>query len=345
MRKTSIVTVLALLASILISQPALASENISGAGSSFIANYIDSCRITYAKATNNSVSYGAVGSGAGRNQLTNQIIDFAGSDTPFGTGEAQPKGYVYVPFIAGPIAIMYRLDGYKKPIQLSKTTLAKIFAGKITKWNDKSIIKDNTVKGIKPKLPKTSLRISYRTDGSGTSQIFTEYLNATAPRIWKNVGNKDFKTAAPNGISLMSQGASGSNGVAMLARQMNGIITYAESSYATGLQVALIENAAGKFVKPTAKAASEFLSDFEPGANGIIKANYNNPNPLAYNLSAFSYVLALKESNLKNDAVKEFLSFSMKNCNKDAVKLGYAPLTGASLMIAKSKISEISSGN
>jgi ABC-type phosphate transport system substrate-binding protein len=128
----------------------------------------------------------------------------------------------------------------------------------------------------------------------------------------------------------------------MITRQMNGAITYAELSYASGLKVALIENSAGKFIKPSAKSASQFLSNFQRGDNGIINANYNNPNPLAYNLSAFSYIIAFKEKTPKNTAVKEFLSFSVANCKKDAVSLGYAPLSGPALTLAKLKISEIS---
>jgi phosphate transport system substrate-binding protein len=341
--KLKLSLIAALAASLIFTASATASGQISGSGSSFIANYLDACRISYAKSTGNIMTYTSLGSGAGRNQLSNKIIDFAGSDTPFSSEEQQPKEYVYVPFIAGPIAIIYRLDGYNKPVQLSKDTLAKIFAGQITKWNDKSIIKDNTLRGMKPKIPSTPLRIAFRADGSGTSQIFTEYFNAVNPNIWKKPGNKDFKSAFPGTIPVSAQAGSGSNGVVMLARQMNGVITYAELSYSSGLKVALIENSAGKFIKPSAKSASQFLSNFQRGDNGIINANYNNKNPLAYNLSAFSYIIALKEKTPKNTAVKEFLSFSITSCTKDAVRLGYAPLTGAALTLAKLKISEISS--
>jgi phosphate transport system substrate-binding protein len=344
MVKKSIALTLALVASIFTSHPAQAAEPVVGAGSSFISNYLEACRISYAKVTGNTVTYSSLGSGAGRSQLTSKIIDFAGTDTPYNPGEAKPSGIVYVPFIAGPIGVIYRLDGYSKPIQLKKQTLANIFAGRITKWNDKAIISDNTIKGVKPKLPSTPIRIAYRADGSGTSQIFTEYLNAVAPKIWTKAGNKDFKSAYPGTLSFSSQSGSGSHGVVMIARQMNGVITYAESSFAGGLKLALIENGAGKFTAPTSNAASQFLSDFEPLANGLIKANYNNKNPLSYNVSAFSYIVASKESTPKNDSVKEFLSFAVTRCNKEAVSAGYSPLVGPVLAIAKSKIAEVSSG-
>ncbi len=340
----SIALTLALVVSIFTSNPVSAAEPVAGVGSSFIANYLEACRISYAKATGNSISYSSLGSGAGRTQITAKVADFAGTDTPFAAGEPKPAGLVYVPFIAGPIGIMYRLDGYNKPIQLKKSTLANIFAGNITKWNDKAIVADNTIKGIKPKIPSTSLRIAYRADGSGTTQIFTEYLNAVSPKVWNKTPGKDFRTVAPNGVGILSQSGSGSHGVTMIARQMNGVITYAEASYASGLKLALIENGSGKFISPTSAAASEFLSDFEPGANGLIKPNYNNKNPKAYNISAFSYIVALKESNTKNEAVKEFLSYSVSKCNKEAVAAGYSPLTGSVLAIAKAKIAEISSG-
>jgi len=117
MRNKSIVITLALIASIFTSHPASASEDVVGSGSSFIANYLEACRISYAKVTGNTVTYSSLGSGAGRSQLNNKIIDFAGTDTPYNPGELKPSGIVYIPFIAGPIGVIYRLEQIPHIIQ------------------------------------------------------------------------------------------------------------------------------------------------------------------------------------------------------------------------------------
>lgn len=334
-----------ILASFFIAQTAHA-DTINGSGSTFVKNFIEQCIPDYAKATGNTVNYAGGGSGAGRNALTLGTVDFAISDTPYGTSESKPGTIYYIPLIAGPIAITYRLDGYKGSIQLSKEVLAGIFAGQITNWNNKLIIRDNTITTIKnkkftiskPKLPSTQIKVFYRSDASGTSQVFTDYLHTVAGQIWTKAGNKTFTSAFVGDIPAGTfQGASGSDGVSNGVAAMNGAITYTEISYATErkLPTVKLENGEGKFIAPSAEAASEFLSDFQPGSNGVVKPNYLNMNPTAYNLSTFSYAISKGGSK----TVKDFLQYTITTCAKVHAKdKGYAPLTGKILDIAKNQI-------
>jgi phosphate transport system substrate-binding protein len=258
------------------------------------------------------------------------------------------KDFVYVPLVAGPIAIAYRIDGYKGKIQLKKQTLAKIFAGDITKWNDPQIVKDNTIKKVKPKLPNLQIMVFYRADSSGTTQVVTEYLSAIAPSIWIKAPNKSFTQAFPKTQLPLGTFSSvaGTNLMASQVARTNGALGYMESSYATNqnLAKAFIENGAGVFMQPTSEAASAFLSDFEPEGNGIIVPNYNNKDKKAYNISSFSYGLAPTQASDKANIIKGFFKYTATSCaSLSAKKLEYSPLTGSALAIAKAQIALIGS--
>ena len=337
------VTMLALVASLFYATPSNASENLQGAGSSFAANFIDRCRIEYAKTEGGSIGYNAIGSGSGKNMFQNAVVDFAMSDVPYSAAEINPsKPFIYAPVVAGPIGIIYKLDGYRITLKMTKDTLAKVFAGQITMWNDPQILNENLIAGKLPKIPATKIRIVYRLDGSGTSEVFTSYLNAVAPTIWTKPGNKNFLNAFPtDATSVYMNGASGSSGVAMIQGTTNGSIAYNEISYARGLKTISVENGAGRFVQPTVNAAASFLSDFVASPNGTIKPNYNNKNLLAYNISTFTYGISYTEASPKTAEVKKFFNFMLDVCGKKANDLGYSPIKGNALKLAKAQIAKI----
>jgi phosphate transport system substrate-binding protein len=313
--------------------PTAGASNIQGSGSTFAANFIDKCRIAYAS-TGGSVNYTPNGSGAGRSQFTMGITDFTISDTPYGSSEPRPnKSFVYVPIVAGPIAISYNLAGYNSSLKLTKDNLAKIFAGQITMWNDPLLRKNNP-----GKLPAKRIKVIYRLDGSGTSEVFTTYLNTVAKDVWTKPGNKTFSTAFPGNINErigFFLSAAGSQGVQMLQSRTDGSIAYNEISYTNNFGLAYVENGAGRFVKPTINAASRFLSDFTINANGTINPNYNNTNRMAYNLSTFSYGITLAGSK----DVAKFFTFAITRCK--ATEFGYSPISGNALKLARSQISKI----
>lgn len=353
--------------------PAHADVAITGSGSSFVSNYIEACRPIYTADTGNNITYNATGSGTGRSQFQAGVVDFAASDTVYSATEKAPASFVYVPLVAGAIAVMYNLPTVKQPLNLTNDTLAKIFAGQIKNWNDPAIAASNSVttkvakkdksgKVMKDKkgktifvtrtkpiaLPNVPIQVYYRSDKSGTTEVFTDYLNQVVPSVFTKPKSGTFTSAFPAAIPTDGsfQGASGSDGVSTGVKSKVGAITYAESSFAKerGLAMVSLENAAGKFVQPTSKAASAFLSNFEPGKNGTIKANFKNADPAAYNLSSFAYGLAYSAGQAadKSDAVKKFFTYlTSGKCTANAERLGYAPLTGDALATAKLQIANI----
>ena len=352
--------------------------SITGAGSTFVANYLEACKPGFSAATGNIVNYTATGSGTGRTNFMNGTVDFAISDSLFKATD-KVSDYTYVPLIAGPVAIMYNLPSVKDPIQLSTKTLANIFAGNIKNWNDPQIAADNVVKAqpaiyknlkkldkktkkyvtvktlIQPAIPAHTLKIAstpitvaYRSDSSGTSQIVSDYLHAVQPSIFTKSGSGTFSAALPNGVPADGtfQAASGSDGVSNLVAQKVGAVAYSEMSFAKErkLGVATLQNAAGKWIAPTAAGASAFLSNFGTQGNGVITPNYTNTDPAAYNLSAFTYGVAhTKGMNAaKADAVRSLFTYLADTCAPlQAEAKFYAPLPAPVLTISKIHIAEI----
>jgi phosphate transport system substrate-binding protein len=337
MRSKSIILVLALIAS-LFALPAASATELKSGGSTFSANFMEQCRTRYAKETGLVLNYTASGSGAGRNFLNNKLIDFAVSDTPYGTSDAKPKEEIlYIPIVSGPLAVVYNLPQYKTRLKLSKELVAKIFAGQITMWNDPEIQKLNV-----GKLPKLRITIIFRSDGSGSSEVFTSYLNSVAPNIWTKPGSKTFATAFPGNINNYLgyfQSVNGSTQVAFTQATMPGSISYNEVSYVRNLKSALIENESGRFIGPTTSAVSSFLSGLKFNSDGSASLNYKNPSKTSYNISTFAYAIAYVKSGEKAEEIKKYLLFSLSKCNNIS---GYAPISGNALKVAKSQVSKIS---
>lgn len=316
--------------------------NLTGAGSTFAIPLLDSCKAGFTTATGKSYTYTGGGSGAGRSASDIGINDFNFSDTPH-TAATRRATVIHVPVIAAPIAVMYRVDSLTN-LNFSPATVAAIFAGKITKWNDQAIVSDN--KGIT--LPSQGIHVIYRSDASGTSGNFTNFLHGMAPTIWTIAGNNDFKTSFPGNINSIGNlgrvvGANGSSGVAVLAGKTPYSITYAEMSYAkaSGLSVAKIKNAAGNFQAPDSAGTSAFLGAATINANGYLTFNYNTTLAGAYPLGIVSY--ALVDTKAKNAAaVKSLLTYLLDpKCPSANPSLGYATITGSLLALDKAQIAKI----
>jgi phosphate transport system substrate-binding protein len=358
------IAVAAVAVALFAAQPASAAVNLTGAGSTFAIPLLDSCKAGYLASSGNTFTYSGGGSGAGRSASDKGIGDFNFSDTPH-TASTRLATVIHIPVIAAPIAIMYNL-GITQTLNLSPTTVAGIFAGTITKWNDPAIVSDNnrtyktTVykkdsKGevlkdktgspvvLKTKTVKTHLTLSsqkihviYRSDSSGTSGNFTNFLHGTAPAVWPNAGNNTFATSFPGKINAIGNlgrivSAAGSAGVSALAGKTKYSITYAEKNYAqaAGLKVANIKNAAGNYQAPDAGGTSAFLgaSTFDP--NGFLTFDYNTTEAGAYPLGIVTY--ALVDTKTKNAAdVKSFLSYILDpKCPGTDPSLEYTTITGA----------------
>jgi len=370
--------------------PAFAAETISGSGATFAAPLIDACKVDYAKDSGNTLNYSAVGSSTGRNNFVANLVDFAGSDAPFSSGE--PAGIIYAPIYAAPIAIMYNLPTVKEPIYLTAPTLAKIFSGFITNWNAPEIAKDNerevktpifqtkkvkvkvkgkmvtktvpvtdkngksvvksySTKTVNIDLPNQQITVWYRTDGSGTSENFGRYLQgankAAGNSLWPKAGSSTFANSTPSGITSMFnfQGASGSALVSAGVAGKVGSITYSELSYATDnkLPTALIQNANGEFVAPSAAGTSNFLGGGTINANGTVTVDFEKKIPGAYSLGTTSYGLAYSSGKTpaKQAAVASWFTYVLTQCATKYPEKGFAQITGPLADKAKAQIALI----
>ena len=392
MLKRNKIAVAAIAASALIfsTTPAYAAT-LNGSGASFAAPLIDACKVDFSKDSGHTINYNAKGSGGGRTDFSGNLVDFAGSDTAYTSGE--PTNLIYAPIYAAPIAVMYNLPTVKESIYLSPSTIAQIFSGYITNWDDKLIAADNervvktpvfktTTKTVKDKngksvrksvpvldkkgkpvissynektvnidLPKLPITVWYRTDSSGTSGVFTEFLqkaNAGAnERLWPKASNNTFANATPNNISTFFnfQGGSQSAGVAAGVVGKVGAIGYGELSFATDnkLAIANVLNAAGEFVAPSAAGTSAFLGGGTINANGTVTADYKKSIPGAYPLGTTSYALAY--SSVKNadtqKLVAEWFTYVLDKCPSKYPEKGFSQITGPLYNKAKEQIAKI----
>ena len=396
--------IIAIAASALVASttPAFAKDVVlNGSGATFAQPLIDVCKVDYAAASKNTVNYSGGGSGKGRTDFTNNLVDFAGSDAPF-VGIAEPANTIYAPIYAAPIAVMYNLPTLKENIYLTPKTTALIFSGEITNWNDPIIAKDNervvktpifgtkqvavktTVVDKKTKkkttkttfktvpdvdasgkpvvasydtktvnidLPNQAITVWYRTDNSGTSENFTKWLNGTAKTEWPKAQNQSFFVSSPkSSLPFNFQGASGSAGVAVGVKSKVGSITYSELSYATDNKfgTALIQNAAGEFVEPSAAGTSTFLGGGTINENGTVTVDFTKKIPGAYSLGTTSYGLAYdtsKPGQYKNAvmqaAVADWFTYVLTTCPAKYPEKGFAQITGPLADKAKSQIAKI----
>jgi phosphate transport system substrate-binding protein len=361
------------------STPAHATD-LQGSGASFPALLIEACKAPFAKATTHTFTYASSSSGTGQANSDKSIGDFWMTDGAY-TATTKRASLIHVPLVAAPIAILHNLPS-KTPLQLSATTIAGIFSGKITKWNDPAIVADNNrsvtvvvyrkdkagnlVKDAKGDpivvrtstkksfytLPNQKISVIYRSEGSGTSENFTNYLAKSAPAIWTKPKNKVFKDSFPGNINDMSNlgrivGASSSTGVAQLAAKTPYSITYAEVNYATAnkLKVANLINPSGAAVVPDSTGVSAFLASASQDANGWLTFDYATTEKGAYPLGIVSYLLADSKypDKSKAAAVKDFANFILSpKCSNDVGQdLGFSVIDGDLLKKSLSLVAKI----
>jgi phosphate transport system substrate-binding protein len=360
-----------------ISTSAAFAGSINGGGSSFADPLMQACK---AEAAGVTVNYTSSSSGTGRSSYTAGLFDFAGADSAYGSSDAKPAGLVYVPVLAAPLAVAFNLPGNTDEIYLSAATTAKIFAGKIKKWNDSAIAADNnrtiktpvykttykTVKGkrvatktqtgttskvIDIDLPALPITVVYRADNSGSSGGFTKWLNNSAKTDWPNATNNDFFKSFPGyntSADLTSfsnfQGASGSAGVTNVTNNVSGAITYVESSFAkkAGLGIASIGNSAGEFVAPSSAGVNAFIAAATFATDGQYTFNYTTTATGAYPLGLITYGLASSSSSSAAVAadVKKFFT-GLLTCPAKYPEIDYSTPTGLWLTTAQAQIAKI----
>ena len=344
-----VVTTIALSAGV--ATPANAS-NITGNGSSAVKNLLDACIPVWSKWSSHNLSYPGGGSGAGRSALLAGTVDLAFSDTPYSATEKKPDHFAYIPASIFPIAIYANLPGFKGTLNLSPATIANIYAGKITKWNDAAIVADNTDVKTKKKtaMPNLDITVYYRFDRSGTSEIFTDWLNQLVPTVWTKAKSGTFTSAFPGTVPAGTfQSGNQSDGMANGVASKAGAIGYGEVSYATErkMVVARVKNNSGEFVAPTSTAASIFANGYIAGTTpGVITLDYKKAIKKSYSLTGFAYGLAYTAAANKNvgtqAVVAQFMDYVVNECaTEQAAKLGYAKLSGGLLALADKQIALI----
>lgn len=266
------------------------------------------------------VNYQSVGSGAGVRQFTANTVDFGASDVAMKDKEIAKvdRGVLLLPMTGGSVVLAYNLDGVTE-LKLPRDVYTDIFLGKITKWNDSRIAVVN--EGVK--LPDEKITVVHRSDGSGTTAVFTKHLSAISEE-WKK-GPKEGKTVSwPTGI-----GAKGNEGVTAQIKQTPGSIGYIEYGYAKneGLPTAALENKAGKFVPPSDEAASKALGAVELPEN--LRAFLPDPEgDESYPIVTYTWILAYKkyENPATAKAVEEMIEYGLTEGQKASKDLGYVPL-------------------
>jgi phosphate transport system substrate-binding protein len=298
---------------------------LSGAGSTFVATIAQEWIKQYRSvAPGVTINYQGVGSGAGIQQLTAKTVDFTGSDAPLSDKEQAATGgagaVVEVPWVAGGVAVEYNLPSVKS-LKLAPATVAGIFAGRIAKWDDAAVKADNPGTS----LPSAGIQVVHRSDGSGTTQVFTDYMRAAAPDVWTfGPSSKDWPAGTPG------TGAKGSDGVTAAVKQSEGSIGYSEVSFPkqAGLGVATIKNRAGQFVAPTAAAVSAAVAGATVNPDLTVKLNYTPDGADAYPISTTTYLMFYKSSGDANKdlAIRHFATWALTDGQKLAEGLDYAPM-------------------
>lgn len=302
---------------------ARAADKLTGAGATFpyplYAKWFDQ----YNKSRDVQINYQSIGSGAGIKQLAAQTVDFGASDAPLGDEEIakMPSPVVHIPTVAGAVVIAYNLPEVTQKIRLDGAAIADIYLGKIKKWNDPAIAALNA--GVK--LPTTSITVAHRSDGSGTSYIFTNYLKAVSSE-WDTKVGAGKSVDWPVGI-----GGKGNDGVAGVVKQSPGGIGYVELAYArqNKLPYATLKNADGKFVEASAESVTAAAKGALPELKKDVRAPIaNSRNAAAYPIAGFTYILVYKAQKkpAKGEAVKKFLEWAVSDGQTMAANLDYAPL-------------------
>ncbi len=311
---------------------------LNGSGATFPKAFYEEVIAAYTEEEPDvTVNYGGGGSGTGRQNLQDGVVDFAGSDGLV-KREDVPKykggEFLYVPTVAAPITVSYNLRDVEELVLDAETT-ARIFQRQITRWDDPA------VKALNPgtALPAADITVAHRSDGSGTTENFTKYLAAAAPGTWTLGSGATVEW--PSG----TQAGNGNQGVAQIVDGTPGAIGYVDLSdaRASGLQLAALENKAGKPVKPTLAATSAALE-------GITVADDLTYNPLnadgeaSYPIAAPTWILVYKSQTdrAKGEALKSFLTFMLGEGQRIAPEVDYAPLPESLRQRALAQVASIS---
>jgi phosphate transport system substrate-binding protein len=301
------------------------SAQVTGAGSTFVYPVLSAWAADYQKQSGTRINYQSIGSGGGISQVKAGTVDFGATDQPLASDELAQSGLAQFPIVIGGIVAVVNVPGLSSgQLRLTGPLLADIYAGKVKSWADPAIAAINP--GVK--LPNANIAVVHRSDGSGTTFNFTHYLSQVSP-AWKSGPGEGKTVSWPTGV-----GGKGNEGVAGYVRQIPNSIGYVEYAYVVQnhMNYALLQNAAGTFVGPSA----------ESFANGAETANWgqakdfnlvmtNAPGANAYPITATTFILMPKQpkDKAKSDAALSFFKYALGKGQPQAKKLDYVPLPDA----------------
>lgn len=308
-----------------------------GAGSTLVAPLMSKWQSDYASKTEATVTYGAIGSGGGIDQITSRTVDFGASDAPLTPDQfKEANGVEQIPWALSGTVPAYNVSGAPSNLKLSGEVLADIYLGKITSWDDPAIA------GLNPgaSLPSTKITPVYRSDGSGDTYAFTNYLSTISPEFKSTVGTST-QVKFPTGV-----GAEKNDGVSAAISQTDGAIGYVGLAYALSseLSMPLVENSAGNFPEPGVKSVEAAADAVKTIAkdNSISLASLPASAKGAYPISTYTYAIVPLESE-KADALKKFATYAIGPGQSYGPDLDFAPLPAQVVAADKKAIAKIGS--
>lgn len=314
--------------------PAKNAITLNGAGASFPAPVYQLWTYAYTQSGKASVNYQSLGSGAGLSQIKAGTVDFAGTDSPLTAEQQAEAGLIQFPMLTGGVVVIVNVPGVKSgELKLSRAVLSDIFLGKITNWNDPAIAKINP--GVR--LPKDlKITVVRRSDSSGTTFIFTDYLSKISGE-WKNAIGAGSSVKWPVGI-----GGQKNPGVCNNVAKIHGSIGYTEYTYAVEakLNCAQLENRAGTFIAPTAKsfAASAANADWK-NAPGFLMMLTDQPGAESWPITGVTYILIRKDADAGTQAaLKDYFNWCFTEGASSAARLNYVPIPENVVSLIREKL-------
>jgi phosphate transport system substrate-binding protein len=299
-----------------------AAETITGAGATFPYPVYSKWADKYNKLTQVQLNYQSIGSGGGIAQIKAKTVDFGASDAPMKADELNKSGLIQFPMIIGGVVPVINIKGIKSgEVKLTPDLLARIYLGKIRYWDDAAIKKVNSG----AKLPHQAVTVVHRADGSGTTWIFTNYLDKVSKEWHEKVGT-DKAVAWPTGV-----GAKGNEGVSAQVQKLSGSIGYVEYAYAlqSKLPYVQLRNKAGKYVRPTSDAFQAACANADwKGAAGYYVVLTDQPGDKSWPITGASFILVYKNQKSAATAQRmlKFFDWCFKNGGKMAEELDYVPV-------------------
>src|SRR5499427_7633060 len=315
------------------------AQQLTGAGATFPYPIYSKWFDVYHEKTGVAINYQSIGSGAGIQQVKAGTVDFGASDAALSdaTLKDMPRRVLHVPTVGGAVVLAYNLPGFDGRLQLTPDVLAGIYLGAITTWNDKKLAAVNP--GVT--LPAAPILPVHRSDGSGTTNIFTLYLSAISSK-WKDLAGAGTAVSWPSGV-----GGKGNDGVSGVVKQTPGAIGYVELAYAkqNQLSVAQVKNQKGNFIEPTLQSTTAAVeASTDRLAKDVRTPIVNSPGATAYPISGLTFLLVYQDQKdpAKGKALVDFITWAMGEGQGYADDLSYAKLPDAVVKVNLATLKTIS---